>query len=139
MGGYLGRWFYSNSGDSTTDSDTNSVSSDTNSVMSSDTSYMTCDASNLEAEVTSLNFKPATSRSVQPRHVMMFTASTRAGGGTGILCSTHGCYNTLIPCTSCRFPEVPIDLLDATELRPHTLWYRYVHVKSIRGGWIHEN
>ena len=81
MGGYLGRWFYTNSGDSTTDSDTNS--------MSSDTSYMSCDAGNLEAEVTSLNFKPATSRSVQSRHVMMFTASTRAGGGTGILCSTH--------------------------------------------------
>ena len=88
MGGYLGRWFYSNSGDSPTDSDTNSVSSDTNSV-SSDTSYVSCDAGNLEAEVTSLNFKPATSRSVQSRHVMMFTASTRAGGGTGILCSTH--------------------------------------------------
>ena len=86
MGGYLGRWFYSNSGDSTTDSDTNSVSSDTNSV-SSDTSYVSCDG-NLEAE-TSLNFKPATSRSVQSRHVMMFTASTRAGGGTGFLCSTH--------------------------------------------------
>ena len=83
MGGYLGRWFYSNSGDSTTDSDTNSVSSDTNSVSCE------CDAGNLEPEVTSLNFKPVTSRSVQSRHVMMFTASTRAGGGTGILCSTH--------------------------------------------------
>ena len=78
MGGYLGRLFYTNSGDSPTDSDTNSVSSDTSYVssdtnsVSSGTSYVSCecDAGNLEAEVTSLNFKPATNRSVQSRHVM---------------------------------------------------------------------
>ena len=91
MGGYLGRWFYSNSGDNPTDSDTHSVGSDTHSV-SSDTSYMSCecDASNLQPEVTTLNFKPATSRSVQSRHVMMFTASTRTGGSTDSLCCTKG-------------------------------------------------
>ena len=90
MGAYVRKLFYTNSGDGPSP-DTHSVSSDTHSV-SSDTSYMSCecDAVNLQPEVTSLNFKPATSRSVQSRHVMMFTASTRTGGSTDFLCCTKG-------------------------------------------------